>query len=71
MTEKKKNFFMHTTTAIIKCAIIVTTGLGNPKRSVEQGNPNFCAEAKLCLFFTPAQEIVCRETEFLHTVSSG
>ena len=54
---------MHTTTAIIKCAITVTTGLGNPKRPVELGNPNTYAEAKLCLFFIPAQEIVCRETE--------
>ena len=62
---------MRTTTAIIKCAITVTTGLGNPKRPVELGNPNTCAEAKLCLFFIPAQEIVSRETEFFHRVSSG
>ena len=27
------------------------TLLGNPRGPVEQGNPNTCAEVKLCLFF--------------------
>ena len=37
----------------------------NPRGAVEQGNPNTCAEVKLCLFFifNPAQKIVCCETE--------
>ena len=47
----------------------VTTLLGNPKGPIELGNPNICAEAKLCLFlFTSALEIVCRKIELLKTV---
>ena len=34
------------------------------------GNPNTCAEIKLCLF-KPALEIVCCQTEVLDIVSSG
>ena len=50
-----------------------TTVSGNPKGLVELDNRNTIAEAKLCLFlfFIPAQEIACRETEVLNTVSSG
>ena len=41
----------------------VTTLPGNPKGPIELGNPNNCAEVKLCLFlFMLALEIVCRET---------
>ena len=44
----------------------VTNLLENPKRPVEPGNLNTCAETKLCLFlFMPALEIVCRETKVL------
>ena len=37
----------------------------NPKGLVEQGNPNTCAETKLCLilFFIPAQGVVCYEPQ--------
>ena len=41
----------------------VTTLLGYPKGPVELGNPNTCAEVKLCFFFMPTLEIVCRETK--------
>ena len=42
------------------------SGYGNPKRLVELGNPNTCAELKLCLFLlTSAPEKVCCETEVL------
>ena len=52
--------------------LFVTTLLGNTKGPVELDIPNTCAEVKLCLFlFMPAQEIVCRKTEVLKTVSSG
>ena len=30
---------------------LLQTLLGNSKGPVEQGNPNTCAEVKLCLFF--------------------
>ena len=42
------------------------------ERPVELGNPNTCAEAKLCLFlFMAALEIVCCETEIFKTISFG
>ena len=46
--------------------LTATTLLGNPKESFELGNPNACAEVKLCFFcffFMSALEIVCCETE--------
>ena len=50
--------------------MFVKTLLGDPRGPVELGNPNTCAEVKLCLFlFTSALEIICRETEILNTVS--
>ena len=49
----------------------VTTSLGNVKRPVKLTKPNTCAEVRLGLFFIPAQEIVCRQTEALNIVSSG
>ena len=37
---------------------------GNPKGPLELGNPNTCAETKLCLnLFISAQEVVCYEPE--------
>ena len=40
------------------------TLLWNPRGSIEQGNPNTCAEVKLCLFFKiPVQEVACCETK--------
>ena len=46
--------------------LLVTTLLENPKGPVELGNPNTCAEAKLCLFLCmPALEIVYRKTKVL------
>ena len=41
------------------------TLFGNPKGPVELGNPNTCAETKLCLnlYFIPAQEVVCYEPD--------
>ena len=53
----------------MKTSFIVTTLLGDLKRPFELGNPNTCAEVKLCCFFMPAQKIVCRDTEVLNTVS--
>ena len=36
------------------------------------GNPNTCAEVKLCLFlFMPALKVVCRKTEALNTANSA
>ena len=40
------------------------TLFGNPNEPVELGNPNTCAETKLCLIlFYSAQEVVCYEPE--------
>ena len=50
----------------------VTLYSGFLKRPGELGNPNSSAKVKLRLnfFFIPAQEIVCRETEVVNTISS-
>ena len=51
---------------------ICLTLLENPKRPIELGNSNTCAEVKLCfIFIIPAQEIVCGEIEVLNIVNSG
>ena len=53
--------------------VFVHTLLNHPvKGIIKLGNPNTCAEVKLCLFlFTLTLEIACHETKVLKTVSSG